>query len=108
MMTRTIEPALVARERKIRSAPNRWPLGRAPPPPEAGALAGVVVTGGAAIVDQARLLTDAATLPWSSVGSGAYPICPSLAWPSLLDVKVRKLLSRPTLSAGLPLLQVIS
>src|SRR5690349_25017419 len=87
MMTRTIEPAEVATARKIRSAPNRWPLGRPPPPPETGVLAGAVgVIGGAATVDQARLLTDVATFVWSSAGSGAYPMSASLAWPSLLDV----------------------
>src|SRR3954463_10732389 len=42
MMTRTRAPAAVVSSRNIRSAPNRWPRGRAPPPPETGASAGGV------------------------------------------------------------------
>src|SRR4051794_25142974 len=44
MITRTVEPAAVLNSRNTRSAPNRWPLGRAPPPPETGASAGVVAS----------------------------------------------------------------
>src|SRR3954451_13097960 len=50
MMTRTRAPAAVVSSRNIRSAPNRWPRGRAPPPPETGASAGVVVSDCSAMV----------------------------------------------------------